>query len=152
MSTPSPDELTRVYRRYLAAVVLFHGHAANVAGMGATDYQASSILGLEESMTAGQLGAMLGLTSGATTRLIDRLVAGGLARRVDDPTDRRRVRVAHTGTLSAELVRLLETVQRPIGETIASLDAHQVEGLIAYFRSAAAAFESAAHDPDAPAA
>jgi DNA-binding MarR family transcriptional regulator len=145
MSTPSPNELTSVYRRYLAAVVLFHQRAATEAGIGATDYQASSLLALRDTMTAGDLGAALGLTSGATTRLIDRLVAAGLARRVEDPTDRRRVLVAHTGAMAERLQQELEAVRQPIGATIARLDPHQLDGLLAYFASAATAFESAAH-------
>lgn len=146
MSPPSQEDLTLVYRRYLAAVVLFHGRAATVAGIGATDFQASSILSLHDTMTAGELGTSLGLTSGATTRLIDRLVAGGMARRVEDPTDRRRVRVAHTGVTSEQLRRALDAVREPIGRTISGFDAHQLEGLLAYFTASAAAFESAAQD------
>jgi DNA-binding MarR family transcriptional regulator len=42
-------------------------------------------------MTAGELSRRTGLTSGATTRLIDRLEAAGFVRRRRDDSDRRRV-------------------------------------------------------------
>jgi DNA-binding MarR family transcriptional regulator len=41
--------------------------------------------------TAGKLSEITGLTSGAVTRVIDRLERAGYVRRVPDPTDRRRV-------------------------------------------------------------
>jgi len=41
--------------------------------------------------TAGKLAEVTGLTSGAVTRVIDRLEQGGYVRRVSDPADRRRV-------------------------------------------------------------
>src|SRR3954451_6375873 len=41
--------------------------------------------------TAGKLSEVTGLTSGAVTRVIDRLEQGGYVRRVADPADRRRV-------------------------------------------------------------
>src|SRR5690606_4022497 len=87
------EALTPVYRRYLAAVVLFHQRAASVAGIGTTDYQASSLLALRPSWTTGELGAALGLTSVAATRLFDRLVELGVARRVADEGDWRKVRI-----------------------------------------------------------
>src|SRR5947207_15123459 len=41
--------------------------------------------------TAGKLSELTGLTSGAVTRVIDRLEQAGFVRRVPDPADRRRV-------------------------------------------------------------
>ena len=41
--------------------------------------------------TAGKLSEITGLTTGAVTRVIDRLEQAGYVRRVPDPADRRRV-------------------------------------------------------------
>jgi DNA-binding MarR family transcriptional regulator len=41
--------------------------------------------------SAGKLSEITGLTSGAVTRVVDRLEQAGFVRRVPDPTDRRRV-------------------------------------------------------------
>ncbi|MET8634306.1 MarR family transcriptional regulator [Streptomyces sp. NPDC057746] len=46
-----------------------------------------------EEMTAGRLGALLGLNSAGTTALVDRLERLGHVRRVRDGRDRRRVLV-----------------------------------------------------------
>ncbi|WP_426320598.1 MarR family winged helix-turn-helix transcriptional regulator [Microbacterium sp. E-13] len=142
----TPQEMTALYRRYLTSVVLFHQRAASIAGIGMTDYQASNLLALQRSMSAGELGAALGLTSGATTRLIDRMVDAGYARRVYDTEDRRRVIVEHTGKMESALQEQLDRVRGPIGETIASLDPHQLEGLVTYLQTAATAYESAGRE------
>lgn len=58
------------------------------------DPSACSCLSLLESggpMTAGKLSELTGLTSGAVTRMIDRLEAGRYVRRKRDPQDRRKL-------------------------------------------------------------
>src|SRR6478609_7777714 len=60
--------------------------------------------------TAGRLSEITGLTSGAVTRVIDRLEQAGYVRRVPDPADRRRVIVEvvpeRIATIQATLERL----------------------------------------------
>ena len=69
---------------------LFHQTAAASYGVGVVDMKALSILLAEGPQSAGSLGAALGLTSGAVTGLVDRLIAHGMATRTQDATDRRR--------------------------------------------------------------
>ncbi|ONM46255.1 MarR family winged helix-turn-helix transcriptional regulator [Nocardia donostiensis] len=132
------------YRRYLAAVVQFHLAAAEACGLGATDYQAVSLLDVDGPMTTGRLADRLGLSASATTRAVDRLIAAGLAERVADESDRRRVLVRHTGRQPDGLEALLAGVQAPIGALIAGLDPTQRAGLAAYFDGAADAYRQAA--------
>jgi DNA-binding MarR family transcriptional regulator len=70
---------------------LFHHHAAAANGLGITDSKTLSALTQEGPMTAGEIAKRLGLTSGAVTNVIDRLVRAGFVRRVADPQDRRKV-------------------------------------------------------------
>src|SRR5690349_10940667 len=89
-----PPDAHRIYRRYLSAVLL-HGQAsARACDLGATDLYALNILELSGPMTPGELGSRAGLTTGPTTRLIDRLEAAGYVERRPDPHDRRKVVVA----------------------------------------------------------
>ena len=69
---------------------LFHQAAAASYGVGVVDMKALSILLAEGPQSAGSLGAALGLTSGAVTGLVDRLIAHGMATRTQDAADRRR--------------------------------------------------------------
>jgi len=61
-------------------------------------------------LSAGDLARRTGLTSGAVTRLIDRLVERGSVRRLADPADRRRVLVQ----ITPAAVRACEPFYEPI--------------------------------------
>ncbi|BBG02150.1 MULTISPECIES: MarR family winged helix-turn-helix transcriptional regulator [Pseudonocardia] len=137
------------YRRYLAAVVRFHLHAAERSGIGSTDYQAASLLELDGPTTTGALGGRLGLTAGSATRVVDRLVAAGLARRVADPDDRRRVLVEHTGVLPDGLAALLDRVRAPLGELLAGLPAPERAGIERYLTVAERVYREALDGRDA---
>lgn len=132
------------YPRYLAAVALFHQSAAEASGLSGSDYRASLLLELDGPMTSGELARRLGLSAPATTRLVDRLVALGVAVRHTDPDDRRRTVVAHTGVLPAGLEAVLDTVRGPIGQALADLTDEQRSGLAAYVVAASAAYAEAA--------
>lgn len=95
------------------------------------------------SSTTGALGARLGLTAGSATRVVDRLVAAGLARRVTDPADRRRVLVEHTGALPEGLGELLGRVQAPLGRLMGELSEPERAGVTRYLEVAEQAYRQA---------
>ncbi|MEV7801903.1 MarR family transcriptional regulator [Microbispora sp. NPDC088329] len=133
------DDAGAVYRRYLSAVML-HGHAgAKAVGLGATDLYALNILGLGGAMTPGELGRRTGLTTGPTTRLIDRLEQAGYVRRAPDPDDRRKVIVellAQPGGLDEALA----PARRKIGAIVQGYSPEQRAVLFDYFARAADAY------------
>jgi MarR family len=65
-------------------------------------------------ITAGELGRFTGLTSGAVTGIIDRLVAAAFAERVIDPNDRRRVLVSRKP--GSKLDHVLPAIFGPLGD------------------------------------
>ncbi|MEW1736198.1 MarR family transcriptional regulator [Nocardia beijingensis] len=153
MSTPEPgqepagrglrSDASEVYRRYLSAVML-HGQAgARAVDLGATDLYALNILELAGPMTPGELGARSGLTTGPTTRLIDRLEDAGYVRRAPVPGDRRKVIVELIGK-PADLDEVLTPARQRIGEIIGGYTPEQREVLFDYFTRAAAAYQAAA--------
>jgi DNA-binding MarR family transcriptional regulator len=73
--------------------------AARGMGVNRTDTRALDIVERLGPVTAGKLSIDAGLTSGAVTAVIDRLVEKGYVRRVADPTDRRRVLIEKTEKL-----------------------------------------------------
>ena len=82
----------------LAAARLAHGErVAQRLGLAPADVDVLRRLAVEGSMTVGRIGEVTGLTTGATTRLVDRLEQAGFVRRVADPADRRRVVVEAAG-------------------------------------------------------
>ena len=84
-------EVARQMRLMSSFDALFSHAVAERVGMHATDIETMDLLNTLGTMTAGELSQRTGLTSGATTRLIDRLVQKGYVRRMADETDRRRV-------------------------------------------------------------
>jgi DNA-binding MarR family transcriptional regulator len=71
--------------------MLFSQAAAEHVGVHSTDIETMDLLNVLGPMTAGQLSQLTGLSSGATTRLIDRVERAGFVRRRPDEHDRRRV-------------------------------------------------------------
>jgi DNA-binding MarR family transcriptional regulator len=72
---------------------MFHTTLAATQGLSATETKALDVLDREGPLTAGDLALRTGLAPASVTGLVDRLERKGLARRVADPADRRRVRV-----------------------------------------------------------
>ncbi|NUP21184.1 MAG: MarR family transcriptional regulator [Streptomyces sp.] len=138
-------DANQIYRRYLSAVML-HGHAgARACALGATDLYALNILQLSGAMSPGQLAERTGLTTGPTTRLIDRLEQAGYVRRAPDPGDRRKVVVEPVGE-PAELDRVLAPARQRVGEILAGYTPEQLDVLFDYFTRAARAYHEAADD------
>jgi DNA-binding MarR family transcriptional regulator len=84
--------------------------------------------------TAGKLSEVTGLTSGAITRVIDRLEQAGYVRRVPDPTDRRRVIVEVVPDKVANIQVTLDQVSDASAKEIRDYTDEQLE-LIADFLS-----------------
>ncbi|MCZ4557888.1 DNA-binding MarR family transcriptional regulator [Rhodococcus sp. PvR044] len=133
---------------------MLHAQAgAKAVDLGATDLYALNILELNGAMTPGELGARTGLTTGPTTRLIDRLEQAGYVRRAADPGDRRKVIVEPIDS-PADLDAVLAPARRRIGDIVASYTPQQRELLFDYFARASEAFqlsvdEIAEHDRSA---
>lgn len=65
------------------------------------------VLKSEESATVGHIADMLGVGVPTSSHLINRLVQSNLARRLEDPVDRRRIEVSLTPE-GEELIRKLQ--------------------------------------------
>jgi DNA-binding MarR family transcriptional regulator len=76
---------------YIASGVRFTLAVADRIGLPVTDLQCIGALSESGPLTSGQLAELMGLTTGAITRVVDRLERDGYVRREPDPSDRRRV-------------------------------------------------------------
>ena len=91
-----------------------------------TDLRALQLLRVSPGLTAGELARGLHVTTGATTRVIDSLVAAGHAQREWDPVDRRRIQVRLTPAAQRALD---ESDERLRAETQRLLERHATEEL-----------------------
>lgn len=120
MSPEREELLARLRRagpRMGTDAVLLHQTVADRLGIHVTDLRCLQRLGETGAATAGELVAATGLTTGAITRMLDRLERAGFVRREHDREDRRRVivqpvpeRVAEIGPLYAGLARAYDSL------------------------------------------
>jgi len=128
------DELGRLIgREFSTAVVLFHEAVGRRLGLSGTERKLLDVLARLGPSTAGQLAAHTGLTSGAITGIVDRLVRAGYARRQPNPADRRSVIVSRVP--SSRLDRIRPEVFEPLGQAITELSARYSDGELAAISS-----------------
>ena len=113
---PARELIERVgneVRRLGAQNVITSQTVADRFGLHTTDLECLDVLFLRGGeASAGELAQATGLTSGATTTLIDRLEKAGYVKRVADPNDRRR-----------QLVRIQRDAIEPIRATYLPMQA-----------------------------
>jgi len=88
-----------------------------ILGINRSDARCLDIVERHGRISAGDLAAESGLTTGAVTALLDRLERGGAVRRVPDPGDRRRVLVE----LTPEAQRTSTALYGPMAEAAAAM-------------------------------
>jgi DNA-binding MarR family transcriptional regulator len=113
--------LEQAMRKSSAQGVLFSQAVAARLGISSSDLECLDIILMNGRITAGELAAATGLTTGAVTGVIDRLEKAGFARRERDPSDRRKV-----------FVRALPAVEERIGPLYRSLQQAAAAELAAY--------------------
>ncbi|HSU34563.1 MAG TPA: MarR family transcriptional regulator [Propionibacteriaceae bacterium] len=90
------DEAVRNLRALILAGENYRQVLAQVLQLGITETQALSYLAIHGECGQTELAGHLGLTSSASTALVDRLERQGIAERYAHPTDRRRLLVRLT--------------------------------------------------------
>lgn len=148
---PVPPDAERVFREYLTAMVL-HGQAvATAMGLHPTDAYALNLLAVVGPMTTGELADRTGLSTGAATRLVDRLEAVDAVRRVRDPDDRRRV-IVEAQSLNADMRARADRIIEPARDAFASVlekyDDAQLATLFDFFDRATEALRATARIQD----
>ena len=108
----SVEGVVRALRRVNFQGSIFGQTIAIRLGLSESDIDALELLIDTGAATAGKLSEVMGLTSGAVTRLVDRLEQAGYVRRVTDPADRRRVVVEVVPERVATIESLLDSLER----------------------------------------
>jgi len=122
-----------------ARKVAFSASVAERLGLAGPDVDVLAALAAEGAMPVGRIGDLTGLTTGATTRMVDRLEQAGFVRRVADPADRRRVIVEPAGDRGSAVLRAYEPIEEAGRRALGSLDVAALEAVHAYLTAFAAA-------------
>lgn len=148
MSSPRPTArhklglaFGRAHRRHVAEIVLFNQKVAERLALNVTDLQCLNfidIIGADGKLTAGQLAELAGISTGAMTRLIDRLERAGFVRRERPPEDRRRVIVRIVAERGREIHKLYGSIRTAWRELLADYSDEQIRFLLDYIKRAGA--------------
>ena len=106
--------LDEAIRKLGAQAVLVSELVASRVGLNCTDLECLDLLHLAGPTTAGQVSAHSGLTTGATTAVIDRLERAGFVKRRRDPNDRRVVLVEVLDDCLPEVAPLYRSLQEDL--------------------------------------
>jgi DNA-binding MarR family transcriptional regulator len=104
------EAVERRIREVTRLTLVFSEQMASQLGVSTTDLECLNLVATGVDVTAGDLAARTGLTTGAITGAIDRLEEAGLVERRRDDADRRKVIVAEKSATwrahpSSELMR-----------------------------------------------
>lgn len=125
------DELVRLLQSYAAESGRLGQVFADCMGMHATDLAALiAIMQADQrgaALTPGRLGEHLGLSSGATTAVVDRLERAGHVRRARDDRDRRRVTLHHGEPAIAVGVQFFRPLGRRMDEMLTGYSEPELE-------------------------
>lgn len=117
---------------------------ASAAGLSLTDFQTLVFLSAHDGSPARAIGESLGLTTGATTALVDRLEKAGYVRREPHPSDRRSTLTMLTDT---GLAAATEAGALYAGVTARVLSPQERPAATALFRRLAAELEPGSDSP-----
>ncbi|TDC40907.1 MarR family winged helix-turn-helix transcriptional regulator [Micromonospora sp. KC213] len=97
ISGPSlTDQVIDALPDWITHLIQINSLVADRMGLVVTDFHCLHVLQQDGPTTTGALANRVGLTPGAASRMVDRLVAAGCVKRVSDAADRRRVLVEAT--------------------------------------------------------
>jgi len=128
------EKLTCELRQFNGLGASFFRVAAAQTGMAVTDIQVMDLLDLIGPSTAGQLAELTGLTTGAITRILDRLEKTELVRRERDPNDGRKVivRLARGTDDTHKMRSILSSVGTAWNEVVSLYDEEQIAFLLEF--------------------
>jgi DNA-binding MarR family transcriptional regulator len=104
-------------------------------GINRTDGRCLDVIDRLGALTAGRLADEIGLTTGAVTAMVDRLVAAGLVQRKSDPDDRRKVLIELTPDARQVGIEVYGQMAHATGPYIEQLSDRDLLTLISFFET-----------------
>jgi DNA-binding MarR family transcriptional regulator len=126
-------------------VIQFNGLIADRLGVTQTDLQCLYALAHHSPASVSDLARRVNLTSGAASRMIDRLEAAGCIRRVPDPHDRRRVLIEPSPQSLEQVSRYYTPLNARLHEDLAEFSQKDLEQLLHFVTAAEDSTEAEIH-------
>jgi len=130
----TPSTKTDLKKRALMAVAeyavnstRFRNAMSERMGFNITDTECLRLLFLKGIATPSELGRYTGLTSGATTAMLDRLEKAGMIRRRPNPDDRRGTLIAPVKSGAEKVASWFESARQAQDELLSSYSEKELE-------------------------
>jgi DNA-binding MarR family transcriptional regulator len=114
-------------RDYGVQLTMFRNAMNEWVGLNATDMECLRLLFLKGVSTPTELARHTGLTSGATTAMLDRLEKVGLIERRPNPDDRRGTLIVPAKSSAEKAASWFESARKAQGELISSYSEKELE-------------------------
>jgi len=127
-------------RRMSTQTVFLHQAIAQSFGLNATDTKCVDLILSHPvgSVTAGQLSAMTGLTTGAITHILDRLEKRQIIERVRDTRDRRRIFIRVNPQSLEPLIPQYEAIGKAFTDLVDQYSDEELQLICDYMEKASA--------------
>jgi len=127
-------------RRMSTQTVFLHQAIAQSFGLNATDTKCVDLILSHPvgSVTAGQLSAMTGLTTGAITHILDRLEERQIIERVRDTRDRRRIFIRVNPQSLEPLIPQYEAIGKAFTDLVDQYSDEELQLICDYMEKASA--------------
>jgi len=120
-------------REYSIGVVLFHRLVGQLLGVNVTDTKCLDILTLRGSASPSELADHTGLSTGATTAMIDRLEKAALVERRPHPSDRRGTIVVPSKAAMRQLPAMFRSLTHAMEGLVLSYSEKELAVLADFF-------------------
>lgn len=131
MANTTKNELKKralmAVRDYGVNLTLLRNAMSEWAGLNVTDMECLRLLFLKGVATPSELARHTGLTSGATTAMLDRLEKAGLIERKPNPDDRRGTLITPVKSSSEKVAAWFESARKAQDELISSYSESDLE-------------------------
>jgi DNA-binding MarR family transcriptional regulator len=129
-------------RDYGVSLTLFRSEVSEWAGLDQTAMEGLRLLFLQGVATPSELARHTGLTSGATTAMLDRLERAGLIERRPNPDDRRGTLITPSANAAQRVRSWFESARRAQARLLASYSTSELETICDVFERFAALWDA----------
>lgn len=128
-------------REYGISTVLFRHAVGGILGVNVTDMECLALIFFKGLSTPSELAKYTGLTSGATTAMLDRLEKARLIERHPNPQDRRGTLIVLTSERTNEVSAMFASGREAIDELTSSYSEEELEVISNYLSRLATLWE-----------
>src|SRR5215208_3290224 len=125
-------QVNRGAREYGISTVLFRHVVGEMLGVNVTDMECLALIFFKGLATPSELARYTGLTSGATTTMLDRLERAHLIERKPNPEDRRGTLIVLTDERTEEIGALFSSGREAIDKLTSSYSEGELETIADY--------------------